>query len=105
MPLNCEFRGSQCSESRTLLKGVRILFMCCSTLVTFCRDDLYVMSSLGRMLISVRIFSIYCWCWVKIDVSGPHIMVLKMCEFCENRHRGDRTSVVGVNGNTFTCAP
>ena len=41
---------------------------------------------------------------VKIGVRHQHIILLKMCEFRENRRRLDRILLIGVDDMTFSRA-
>jgi hypothetical protein len=56
----------------------------------------------GVLLFYIRDFHIYFQIWAKFDARGTHVMLLNMCEFCENRLRNDCTFIMAVN--VILCA-
>jgi hypothetical protein len=56
-------------------------------------------------LIAVRTFHLLVlYTSLKFGIRGLHIILLSICEFHENRHKGDRNFVTGVYEISFTRA-
>jgi hypothetical protein len=55
--------------------------------------------------IPFRNFHFYCSVCVILGMRHPHIILLGLCQFCENRRREGRTFVKSVSASACTDVP